>query len=91
MCEKAIAIGFYCVASGAYVNYSPAMRVLGSKDVTKWLTEDVEAITGGKFSFEDDPVKAARLMMEHMDKKRAALKLRPMMYKPRDTSAAATI
>ena len=82
MCEKAIAIGFYCVASGAYVNYSPAMRVLGSKDVTKWLTEDVEHITGGKFNFEDDPVKAARLMIEHMDKKRAALKLRPMMYKP---------
>lgn len=90
MCEKAIAIGFYCVASGAYVNYSPAMRVLGSKDVTKWLTEDVEHITGGKFNFEDDPVKAARLMIEHIDKKRAALKLRPMMYSPlgKETTAA---
>jgi carbon-monoxide dehydrogenase catalytic subunit len=84
MCEKAIAIGFYCVASGAYVNYSPAMRVMGSADVTKWLTEDVERVTGGKFSFESDPVKAAHLMMEHMDKKRAALKLRPMMYPPRE-------
>ncbi len=80
MCEKAIAIGFYCVASGAYVNYSPAMRVLGSPEVTKLLTEDLEEIVGGKFSFEDDPTKAAHLMMAHMDKKRAALKLQPLMY-----------
>ncbi|MHB8772414.1 MAG: anaerobic carbon-monoxide dehydrogenase catalytic subunit [Syntrophales bacterium] len=82
MCEKAIAIGFYCVASGAYVNFSPAMRVLGSSEVTQYLTEGIEEDTGGKFSFESDPVKAARLMIEHMDKKRAALKLRPMMYAP---------
>jgi carbon-monoxide dehydrogenase catalytic subunit len=80
MCEKAIAIGFYCVASGAYVNFSPAMRVLGSDELTKFLTEDVEGLTGGKFSFEDDPTRAAQLMMAHMDKKREALKLRPMMY-----------
>jgi len=80
MCEKAIVIGFYCVASGAYVNYAPAMRVFGSEDVTRFLTEDVEAITGGKFTFEEDPVVAARLMMEHMERKRAALKLRPLMY-----------
>jgi len=82
MCEKAIAIGFYCVASGAYVNYSPAMRVLGSSELTKFLTKDMEDITGGKFSFEGDPIKAARLMIAHMDKKRAALKHRPMMYAP---------
>lgn len=82
MCEKAIAIGFYCVASGAFVNYSPAMRVLGSREVTKFLTEEIENLTGGKFSFEADPVKAARLMMAHMDKKRAALKLKPLMYAP---------
>ena len=82
MCEKAIAIGFYCVASGAYVNYSPAMRVLGSSELTKFLTEDIEEVTGGKFCFEGDPLKAARLMIAHIDKKRAALKLRPMMYAP---------
>ncbi|MCY2931244.1 MAG: anaerobic carbon-monoxide dehydrogenase catalytic subunit [Planctomycetota bacterium] len=80
MCEKAIAIGFYCVASGAYVHYSPAMRVLGAPALTKFLTEELEDIVGGKFNFESDPVQAARLMMEHMDKKRAALKLKPLMY-----------
>jgi anaerobic carbon-monoxide dehydrogenase catalytic subunit len=81
MCEKAIAIGFYCVASGAYVNFSPEMRISGSEDVTKFLTEEVEEIVGGKFNFEDDAVKAAQNMIRHMDKKRAALKLKPMMYK----------
>lgn len=80
MCEKAIAIGFYCVTSGAYVNYSPAMRVMGSPQLTKFLTEDIEQLVGGKFTFEEDPVLAARLMMAHMDKKRAALNLRPLMY-----------
>jgi carbon-monoxide dehydrogenase catalytic subunit len=80
MCEKAIAIGFYCVASGVYVNYSPAMRVHGSPELEQFLTEGLEDLVGGKFCFEDDPVKAAELMMEHMDKKRQALKLRPLMY-----------
>jgi carbon-monoxide dehydrogenase catalytic subunit len=80
MCEKAIAIGFYCVASGAYVNFSPAMRVLGSPELTRFLTQDVEELVGGKFCFESDPVKAARLMMQHMDRKREALKLKPLMY-----------
>ena len=80
MCEKAIAIGFYCVASGAYVNFSPAMRVLGSPELTRFLTQEVEELVGGKFCFESDPVKAARLMMQHMDRKRDALKLKPLMY-----------
>jgi carbon-monoxide dehydrogenase catalytic subunit len=82
MSEKAVVIGFYCVASGVYVNYSPAMRVLGSSEVTKFLTEEMEELTGGKFSFVGDPVNAARLMIAHIDKKREALKLRPMMYAP---------
>lgn len=81
MCEKAIAIGFYCVASGAYVNFSPEMRISGSEDVTRFLTEEVEEIVGGKFSFEEDAVLAAQKMIRHMDKKRAALKLKPMLYK----------
>jgi carbon-monoxide dehydrogenase catalytic subunit len=58
------------------------MRVLGSSELTKFLTEDIEEVTGGKFSFEGDPIKAARLMIAHIDKKREALKLRPMMYAP---------
>lgn len=80
MCEKAIAIGFYCVASGAYVNYAPAMRVSGSPEVLKFLTEDIVKITGGRFDFEEDPVQAARNMIDHIDKKRKNLGLGPTMY-----------
>ena len=79
MCEKAVAIGFYCVASGAFVNYAPAFNVLGSENLTKYLTDEIEQVTGGKFNFEEDPVEAARRMIDHMDKKRAALKLKPML------------
>ena len=81
MCEKAIAIGFYAVASGCLVNFSPPMRVLGSKNVTKLLCEEMESITGGKFNFEGDPIEAAHQMIDHIDKKRKALKLKPMIYK----------
>lgn len=80
MCEKAIAIGFYCVASGAFVNFSPEMRISGSEAVTRFLTEEVEDITGGKFCYESDAVEAAHRMIDHIDRKRAALKLKPMIY-----------
>ena len=80
MSEKAVVIGFYCVASGVYVNFSPKMRISGSEKVEKFLTEDVEKITGGKFCFEEDAVEAAHRMIDHMDIKRAALKLKPMMF-----------
>lgn len=80
MCEKAIAIGFYAVGSGCFVAFSPAMRVLGSKKVTKFLTEEVEEVTGGKFCYESDPIGAAHRMIDHIDKKRGDLKLKPLMY-----------
>ena len=41
---------------------------------------ELENIVGGKFAFEADPIKAAHLMIAHIDKKRAALKLPPVMY-----------
>jgi len=80
MCEKAIAIGFYCVASGAYVNYAPAMRVSGAPAVLEFLTGGIAEITGGRFDFEEDPIQAARNMIDHMDQKRKALGLGPTMY-----------
>jgi carbon-monoxide dehydrogenase catalytic subunit len=78
MCEKAVAIGFYAVASGCFVNYAPALNVLGSENLTRYLTDGLEEVVGGKFNFEEDPVLAARAMIDHMDKKRAALKLKPL-------------
>ena len=54
--------------------------ILGSKNVTNFLCNEVESILGAKFAFESDPIKAAHLMIEHIDKKRKALKLKPLMY-----------
>ena len=78
--EKAIAIGWYFVASGALVVFGTPFPVTGSKNVLKFCTEEVEKITGGKWVFEPDPYKAAQVMIEHIDKKRQQLNLKPMMY-----------
>ena len=80
MSEKAIAIGTYFVASGALVVFGAPLPVTGSRNVTKFLTEELEDIVGGKWAFESDPVKAAHIIIRHMDKKRKALKLDEMMY-----------
>lgn len=78
--EKAIAIGFYAVASGVFTVLGTPLNILGSDSVTKFVTEEIEGVTGGKFAFESDSAKAAQLIVAHLNKKREALKLRPMMY-----------
>jgi carbon-monoxide dehydrogenase catalytic subunit len=57
------------------------MEITGSQIVTNFVTNEIEDITGGKWAFEDDPIKAAHIMMDHIDKKRKALNLTPMIYK----------
>jgi carbon-monoxide dehydrogenase catalytic subunit len=89
MSEKAITIGFYFVASGVFTVFGGPMPVLGSKNVTDFLTGGIEAECGGKLAFEADPLRTARLMIDHMDRKRARLKLRPMMYGEKGEAAAA--
>ncbi|RKX79723.1 MAG: carbon-monoxide dehydrogenase catalytic subunit [Spirochaetes bacterium] len=81
MSEKAVAIGMYFVASGVYTLINHPLPIEGSKNVYKYLTEDIEKEVGGKWAFEPDPVKAAHKMLRHIDKKRKALRLKPMMYK----------
>jgi len=39
------------------------------------LTEDIEKVVGAKFAVEPDPLKAARLIVDHISAKRAALGL----------------
>ncbi len=73
MSEKAIAIGQYFVASGVYTVFGTNFPTLGSKEFSDYLFKDMEDMYGGKWAFEPDPVKAARLMIEHIDKKRKAL------------------
>ncbi len=81
MSEKAIAIGFYFVASGVYTIFGASpFSTLGSKNLTDYLTSSLEEVVGGRFEFCDDPLKMAELMIQHIDKKRKSLNLSPLMY-----------
>jgi anaerobic carbon-monoxide dehydrogenase catalytic subunit len=75
MSEKAIAIGQYFVASGVYTLFSgsESFPVLGSRDMTKHLFEEMEEMYGGKWDFVNDPMEMAKKMIAHIDKKRKAL------------------
>lgn len=81
MSEKAVSIGFYFVASGVYTMIGHPLPMMGSKNLNRYLTEELEREVGGKWGWELDPVKAAHMMINHIDKKRKALKLRPLIYK----------
>jgi carbon-monoxide dehydrogenase catalytic subunit len=80
MSEKAIAIGMYAVASGIFTAFLPVPRVAGSRVVRQYLEDEVERETGGRFLFSDDVDEAARAILAHLEKKRNALKLAPMLY-----------
>ncbi|MGB9698336.1 MAG: anaerobic carbon-monoxide dehydrogenase catalytic subunit [Thermodesulfobacteriota bacterium] len=75
MSEKAIAIGQYFVASGVFTVFGVTFPITGSEEMCKLLFEEMEDIVGGKWAFEPDPEKAAKLMIAHIDKKRKALGL----------------
>jgi carbon-monoxide dehydrogenase catalytic subunit len=85
--EKAIAIGFYAVASGLLTVLGSPFNILGSEAVTRYVTEELEGVTGGRFAFEPDPAQAAELIVEHLDRKRQALRLRPMLHGARPAAA----
>jgi carbon-monoxide dehydrogenase catalytic subunit len=80
MSEKAIAIGWYVIGSGIYTVIGSPLSVLGSARVTEFLTAGLEELVGATWAFEPDPIKGAHLIIDHIDKKRKALNLRPMMY-----------
>jgi len=73
MSEKAIAIGEYFVGSGVFTVFGVTWPTLGSKAVTDYLFKDYEEKYGGMWAFEPDPEKMAKLMIDHIDKKRKAL------------------
>jgi carbon-monoxide dehydrogenase catalytic subunit len=73
MSEKALAIGQYFVASGIFTVFGTTWPTIGSDNVTKHLFEEYEDMFKGMWAYEQDPEKAARLMLDHIDKKRKAL------------------
>lgn len=80
MSEKAVSIGFYVVASGVFTVLGNPFPVLGGKKVNDLVCDGLKEIVGANFAFESDPIKGAHLMIEYIDKKREALKLKPAMY-----------
>ena len=87
MSEKALAIGTYCMASGAYVMFGGSSPVGGMPDkvsdsdaVSHYISQGWEEMYGGKMEFVADPDEMVRRTLAHIDKKREALGLRP--YKP---------
>ncbi len=82
MSEKALAIGTYCVASGAYVIFGGSSPVSGMPDrmsdstvISEYISQGWEEIYGGKLEFIPDPDEMIRRTLEHIDKKRADLGL----------------
>jgi carbon-monoxide dehydrogenase catalytic subunit len=82
MSEKALAIGTYCVASGAYVIFGGSSPISGMPDrvadsdiVLRYISEGWEKLYGGKMEFIPDPDEMIQRTLAHIDKKRAALGL----------------
>lgn len=73
MHEKAISIGHYFVSSGVYTIFGIQNPIVGSRNLTKFLCEEIEADLGGKWGFETDMSKMAAMMIDHIEKKRDAL------------------
>jgi anaerobic carbon-monoxide dehydrogenase catalytic subunit len=82
MSEKALSIGTYCVASGAYVIFGGSSPVSGMPDrvsdsdiVLNYISQGWEELYGGKMEFIEDVEEMIRKTLAHIDKKRADLGL----------------
>ena len=73
MSEKAISIGHYFVASGVYTVFGVTFPTVEGTKFHKLLFEGLEEQGFGKWGFAVDPYEMARLMIDHIDKKRMAL------------------
>jgi carbon-monoxide dehydrogenase catalytic subunit len=72
---KAVAIGCYFVGSGISVALGVMPKIGGSPNVIKLLTDDLERTVKAKFWVEPDPKKAAAILFDHIETKRADLGL----------------
>ena len=73
MSEKAVSIGMYFVASGVYTVIAEPLPITGAPNLTRYITDEIEKDFGGKWAFEKDPIKAAGMMIKHIEAKRDAL------------------
>jgi len=73
MSEKAISIGQYFVASGVYTVFGVTFPIVEETKFHQLLFDGLEKQGLGKWGFSADPYELARMMIEHIDKKRKAL------------------
>jgi carbon-monoxide dehydrogenase catalytic subunit len=73
MSEKAISFGNDSATSDIYTVFGVTFPTTGSDGLTDYLFQGIEETYGGKWDFEVDPELAAKKMIAHIDKKRAAL------------------
>jgi carbon-monoxide dehydrogenase catalytic subunit len=73
MSEKAISIGQYFVTSGVYTVFGVHLPVTGAPVFQNYLYEEMEKVYGGMWDCEPDPIRHARKLIAHIDKKRQAL------------------
>ena len=72
---KAVAIGCYFVGSGISVALGVMPKISGSPNVINLLTEGLDGAVKAKFWVEPDPKKAAAILFDHIETKRADLGL----------------
>jgi len=72
MSEKAISIGHYFVASGVYTVFSN-LPITGAPVFSDYICKEFEEMYGGMWDTEEDPIKHAWKMINHIDKKRKEL------------------
>ncbi len=75
MSEKAVSIGAYVVSSGVFTVLGTVPPVLGSSAVASLLTSGARDVVGAAFAVECDPLKAAALMIDHIESQRRKLGL----------------
>ncbi len=73
MSEKAISIGHYFVASGVYTVFGVTFPITENTRFHDLLFNGLEAKGMGKWGFSPNPREMAKMMLEHIDKKRKAL------------------
>jgi carbon-monoxide dehydrogenase catalytic subunit len=73
MSEKAISIGHYFVASGVFTVFGVTFPIIRETKFHKLLFEGLEEQGLGKWGFSADPYEMARMMIDHIDKKRREL------------------
>ena len=71
--EKAVAIGSYFVASGVPVHLNPIPPILGSPNVTNFLTSKIKDLVGGYFFTSNDVNEAVDMMESIILEKRSNL------------------